>query len=231
MDVGAALSSRKSIRAFSDRPVPVELVKELLASCSRAPSGSNLQPWRVYALVGQARDALIAHVKTKLPELPRGESPEYNIHPPGLAHPYSARYARAASLMFTAGGIAREDTAARHRHLARNWEFFGAPVGLIFTIHRHMEPGQWADVGMFLQSLMLLARDHGLHTCAQEAWALWPKTLRECLPIAADEMVVCGMALGYADETAPINGFASERAGFEEFAMILETLGPGKAPL
>jgi nitroreductase len=143
-----------------------------------------------------------------------------------MAEPYASRYHHAASLMYAAGGIERDDVAARQRHLARNWEFFGAPVGFIFTIHRSMEPGQWADLGMFMQSMMLLARDYGLHTCAQEAWALWPKTLRECLRIPDDEMVVCGMALGYADEAAPINGFASVRASFQEYASILETLAP-----
>jgi nitroreductase len=226
MDVSAALATRKSIRAFSDRPVSTDVIREILALSARAPSGSNLQPWRVYGVVGEAREALIRHVKTKLADLPRGETPEYNIHPPALAEPYSSRYHRAASLVYAAGGFAREDVAARQRHLARNWEFFGAPVGFIFTIHRHMEPGQWADLGMFMQSAMLLARDYGLHTCAQEAWALWPKTLRECLPIAVDEMVVCGMALGYADEAAPINAFTSERVSFQEYATLFETLQP-----
>jgi len=226
MNVDEALASRRSIRAFSDRPVATEVVVGILQRSARAPSGSNLQPWRVYALLGEARAQLIREVKAKLPDLPKGETPEYNIHPPALAEPYTSRYQRAAGLMYAASGIARDDVDARHRHLARNWEFFGAPVGLIFTIHRHMEPGQWADLGMFMQSAMLLARSQGLHTCAQEAWALWPKTLRECLSIPDDEMVVCGMAVGYADEAAPINGFASERADLEEFATILETLPP-----
>jgi nitroreductase len=224
MDVRTALATRKSIRAFADRPVSTDLVTEILELSARAPSGANLQPWHVYALVGQAREALIQRVKLKLADLPRGEPPEYHIHPPGLCEPYSSRYFRAAALMYGSIGIARDDMAARQRHLAKNWEFFGAPVGLIFTIHRLMEPGQWADLGMYMKSAMLLARDYGLDTCAQEAWALWPQTLREYLPIPDDHMVVCGMAIGYADRSASINAFASERAPLREYATILDTI-------
>jgi nitroreductase len=224
MDVSSALATRKSIRAFTDRPVPTATVRELIERSARSPSGSNLQPWRVYALVGQARDALVQRVRAQLKDLPRGEPPERNIHPPNLSEPYSSRYFRAASRVYGALGIAREDMPARARHLARNWEFFGAPVGLIFTIHHRMEPGQWADLGMYMQSLMLLARDHGLDTCAQEAWALWPKTLRECLSLPPEEMVVCGMALGFRDAEAPVNTFVSERAPLDEYATILERI-------
>jgi nitroreductase len=226
MDVSAAVATRKSVRAFSDRPVPVGIVRTILEAAARAPSGANFQPWRVYALLGRARDQLVARVKSKLPDLPRGEGSEFNIHPPELFEPYHSRYMQASSLIYGAAGIAREDTVARQRHLARNWEFYGAPVGLIFTIHRRMEPGQWADLGMYMQTIMLLARSHGLDTCAQEAWALWPKTVRECLSIPADDIVACGMALGHADHSAPINGFDSERAAFQEYATIFETIDP-----
>jgi nitroreductase len=226
MEVSTAVATRRSVRAFSDRPVPVGIVREILESSARAPSGGNFQPWRVYALLGRARDELILRVKSKLSDLPRGEPPEYNIHPPDLCEPYKSRYQHAAGRVYRAAGISRDDVVARQGHLARNWEFYGAPVGLIFTIHRRMEPGQWADLGMYMQSAMLLARGHGLDTCAQEAWALWPRTLRECLPIPDQEMVVCGMALGYADQSAPINGFDSERVPFQEYATILEAIGP-----
>jgi nitroreductase len=224
MDVSSALATRKSIRAFTDQPVPTGTVRELIERSARSPSGSNLQPWRVYALLGQAREELVRRVKAQLKDLPRGEPPERNIHPPNLSEPYSSRYFRAASRVYGALGISREDTPARERHLARNWEFFGAPVGLIFTIHRQMEPGQWADLGMYMQSLMLLARGYHLDTCAQEAWALWPRTLRKCLSIPPEETVVCGMALGFRDPEAPVNTFASERAPFDEYATILESI-------
>jgi nitroreductase len=228
MEINAAVATRKSVRAFSDRPVSIHIVREILELAARAPSGSNLQPWHVYGLMGQAREELIRRVKSKLAELPRGEPPEYNIHPPDLCDPYKSRYLRAAGLMYGAIGISRDDMAARQRHLAKNWEFYGAPVGLIFTIHRQMEPGQWADLGMYMQTAMLLARAYGLDTCAQEAWALWPKTLRECLSIPDDEMVVCGMALGHADGQAPVNAFASERVPFDEYATLLDRIEKGK---
>jgi nitroreductase len=228
MDVSAALATRKSIRAFRDQPISINIVREILELSARAPSGANLQPWRVYGVMGQAREELIRRVKSKSADLPRGEPPDYHIHPPNLSEPYSSRHFRAAALMYDALGISRDDMAARLRHLAKNWEFYGAPVGLIFTIHRQMEPGQWADLGMYMQSAMLLARDYGLDTCAQEAWALWPKTLRECLHIPDDEIVVGGMAIGYADKSAPVNGFASERVPFQDYATILETIEPGK---
>jgi nitroreductase len=222
MDVRSALATRKSIRAFLDRPVAANTVRELLERAARSPSGSNLQPWHVYALMGEARDELLRRVRAQLAALPRGEAPEYRIHPPNLCEPYSSRYFRAASLVYAALGISRDDNPARERHLANNWRFFGAPVGLIFTIHRQMEPGQWADLGMYMQSIMLLARDYGFDTCAQEAWALWPKTLRECLSIPPEQMAVCGMALGFQDPAAPVNHFQSERAPFAEYATILE---------
>jgi nitroreductase len=224
MDVSSALATRKSIRAFTGRPVPTATVRELIERSARSPSGSNLQPWRVYALVGEARNELVRRVKVQLEHLPRGEPPERRIHPPDLCEPYSSRYFRAASRVYGALGIAREDARARAGHLARNWEFFGAPVGLIFTIHRQMEPGQWADLGMYMQSLMLLAREYDLDTCAQEAWALWPKTLRECLSLPPEEMVVCGMAVGFRDAEAAVNTFPSERAPLDEYATILDSI-------
>jgi nitroreductase len=228
MDVSAALATRRSVRAFSDRPVSIEVVREIIQLSARAPSGGNLQPWRIYVLIGKVREELLRVVKSKLVDLPHGEPPEYRIHPPELCEPYSSRYVRASALVYRVMGISRGDVVARQRHLANNWEFYGAPVGLIFTIHRQMEPGQWADLGMYMQSFMLLAREYGLDTCAQEAWALWPKTLRACLSIPDHEMVVCGMALGHADKSAPVNGFASERAPFQEYATIVDGIAPGK---
>jgi len=224
MEADEVFATRRSVRAFTQHPVAPSLVREILERAARAPSGSNLQPWKVYALTGQARDALVRRVRERMVELPHGETPEYPIHPPGLTEPYRSRYARSAKRAFDTLGIRRDDALARQRHLARNWDFFGAPVGLIFTIDRQMGPGQWMDLGMYLQNLMLLARTHGLDTCAQEAWALWPTLVYDCLGIPAQEMLVCGMALGHADPAAPINGLVSERVPFDEYARVLETL-------
>lgn len=195
---------------------------DILERAGRAPSGSNLQPWRVHVLNGSAREALIRRVHEKMEELPRGETPDHPIHPPNVAEePYHSRYMRASSLMYGAAGIDREDKVARQKHLARNWSFFGAPVGLIFTIDHRMGLGQWLDVGMYQQNVMLLALDYGLDTCAQEAWALWPKLLREFLQLPETEMVICGIALGYGDKSAPINQFASERASIDEYVTVV----------
>ncbi|HEY1638671.1 MAG TPA: nitroreductase, partial [Rhizomicrobium sp.] len=133
---------------------------------------------------------------------------------------YRTRRFRIGEAMYATMGIPREDKRARLAFFTGNWEFFGAPVGLIFTIDRIMQQGQWSDLGMFLQSIMLLAREHGLHTCPQEAWAVWHRVIREYLHVPEDEMIFCGMALGHADESAPVNALASERAQLEEFATI-----------
>jgi nitroreductase len=226
VNVSAAVATRKSIRAFLQRSIPISVVKEILERAAHAPSGSNLQPWHVRVLMGRPRDELVRRVHSKMLELPSGETPEYPIHPPNMSETYGARYARAAALMYGAAGVSRDDVLARRRHLANNWSFFGAPVGLIFTIDRQMGPGQWMDLGMYLQTVMLLARDFELDTCAQEAWAVWPGLLRECLALPQNEMVVCGMALGYADHGEPINGFTSERAPFHEHGTFVESIPP-----
>jgi nitroreductase len=162
MDVRAALGTRKSIRAFSDRPIATGIVREILELSARAPSGSNLQPWHVYAPLGQAREALIQRVKSKLSDLPRGEPPECNIHPPDLCEPYSSRYFRAAALLYGVIGIARDDMPARQRQLAKNWEFFGAPVGLIFSAPVNCFASERAplqDYATILESIELQHRE------------------------------------------------------------------------
>jgi nitroreductase len=220
MKVSEALATRKSIRAFKPDPVPRETVEEILTLASRAPSGGNLQPWRVYVLLDAARDELVRRVAEKRRETPMGEPPEYPIYPPNLAEPYRTRRFAIGEAMYALLRIPREDKMARLNNFARNWTFFGAPVGLIFAIDRAMGQDQWADVGMFMQSVMLLARERGLHTCPQEAWASWHKLIREYLAVPDNEMIFCGMAIGHADETAPVNALVSERAALEEFAVV-----------
>ncbi|MBU6297517.1 MAG: nitroreductase [Alphaproteobacteria bacterium] len=224
MHVAEAIASRKSIRAFKPDPVPRVVVEDILTRAARAPSGGNLQPWRVYALLGAARDELVRRVTEARRQHPMGESPEYLVYPPNLAEPWRTRRFRIGEAMYEALGIPRGDMSARLAHITRNWQFFDAPVGLMFTIDRCMQQGQWADLGMFLQNVMLLARAHGLHTCAIEAWAMWHRQVREYLSIPDSEMLFCGMALGHADEAAPVNALVSERAPLEEFAVIRESL-------
>lgn len=221
MTVSEALEKRISTRAFLDRPVSEAAVRELLERASRAPSGGNLQPWRVYVLLGEARDRLVNTVAARIPEHPKGEGTEYNIYPPDLTEPYRTRRYRIGEMMYELLGIGRENKTGRLAHFARNYRFFDAPVGMIFTMERRMQEGQWADLGMFMQSLMLAAVEEGYATCPQEAWAMWHKTIRAELEIPNDEMIFCGMALGYADPEAPVNRLRSERAPAEEFATFL----------
>ncbi len=223
MQVSDAIASRKTIRAFRADKVPLQTVTDILELAARAPSGGNLQPWRVYVLIGEARDELVRRVAEKRRENPMGEPPEYNIYPPRLDEPYRTRRFAVGEAMYATMGIPREDKSARLKFFARNWEFFGAPVGLIFTMDRAMQHGQWADLGMFMQNIMLIAREKGLHTCPQEAWAVWHGVIREYLSISQNEMIFCGMAIGYADETAPVNALQSARAPLSEYATIRQT--------
>jgi nitroreductase len=172
---------------------------------------------------GAARDELVRRVKAGMGATPMGETPEYHIYPPELTEPYKARRTRIGEAMYAAMGIPREDRARRLAHFVRNWEFFGAPTGLIITIDRQMQQGQWADLGMFMENIMLLAREFGLDTCPQEAWAVWHSILREFLDVPQNEMIFCGIALGRSDEEAPVNKLESERAGLEEFVVVRET--------
>jgi len=223
MNVSEALATRISVRAFKSDPVPRAIVEEILRKAARAPSGGNLQPWKVHVLLGAARDELVRRTKDRMAVNPRGGVPEYHIYPPELTEPYKTRRFQIGEAMYKTMNIPREDKLARLAQFVRNWEFFGAPVGLIFSIDRQMQQGQWSDLGGFLQSIMLLAREYGLSTCAQEAWAPFHEIVRDYLKIPQEEMVFGGMALGHADDTAPINSLVSERAPLEEWAVIRET--------
>ena len=217
--VSEALLTRKSVRAFRPDPVSRETIEEMLALAARAPSGGNLQPWKVYCLLGEAKDELVRRAKAA-----GAGTPEYHIYPPDLTEPYRTRRFRIGEAMYAVLGIPREDKAARMAQFVRNWEFFGAPAAFIVTIDKQMQQGQWSDLGMFLQSFMLLARERGLHTCAQEAWALYHAVIRDYLGVPDNEMIFCGMAIGIADEAATINRLESERAPLGEFAVFREAV-------
>jgi nitroreductase len=217
MNVSEAVATRKTIRAFKPDPVSRETIETILTRASRAPSGGNLQPWKVYVVTGEARAELINRVAERRKTKALGEAPEYSIYPPALTEPYKTRRFKIGEAMYGMLGIPREDKMARLGFFSKNWEFFGAPIGLIITIDRQMQQGQWADVGMFLQTIMLLAREHGLHTCPQEAWAVWHRIIRELFDVPENEMVFCGMGIGYADESHPVNALVSDRAPLEEW--------------
>jgi len=211
MNVADAVAARVSIRAFKPDPVPGALVRSILEAAARAPSGGNLQPWRVYALAGEP----LAELKRQVAASPFGETPEYDVYPPNLWDPLRTRRFECGEDLYATIGIPRDDKPARLRQLARNGELFGAPVGLFFCLDRKVGPPQWADVGMFMQTVMLLAVEHGLGTCAQEYWARYHETVAKAVGLPDDHMLFSGMALGYPDETAPINSLRTRRDPFE----------------
>lgn len=220
MKVSEALESRISVRAYLDKSVSPELLEKILVTAARAPSGGNLQPWHVLALTGDALQRFKLTIGERLKDKPMGEGTEYKIYPEVLGDPYRTRRFKNGEDLYRSLGISREDKASRLGQFAKNFEFFGAPVGLIFSIDRSMQPGQWADLGMYMQSVMLLAQEHGLSTCAQEAWALWHKTIREFADLPDDRIVFAGMSLGYADTEHPINLWRSDRGPATEFLTL-----------
>lgn len=220
MDVLEALKTRISCRAFLDKPVPEATVRAILEGAQWAPSGGNLQPWHVYAVTGARLKEFLAIIEEKQKTTPFGEGSEYDIYPKDLKDPYKARRFKCGEDMYATIGVARENKAGRLMQFARNFRFFDAPVALFFAIDRQMGIDQWADLGMFVQSVMLVARQHGLHTCAQEAWAIWHKTVSEFVGMPPELMLFCGMGLGYMDEAAPINRLRTDRAPLEEWAHL-----------
>jgi nitroreductase len=200
-----------SVRAFRPDPVPGPLVREILEQAARAPSGGNLQPWQVYAIAGPP----LAEFKAKVAANPFGEAPEYDVYPPNLWDPFRTRRFNNGEDLYATIAIPREDKPARLRQLAKNGEFFGAPVGIFFCLDRKLGPPQWADLGMYMQNVMLLAVERGLDTCPQEYWARYPKTVGEFLNLPEHLMLFSGMALGYRDESHPINTLVADRDPFQ----------------
>ena len=221
MNVADALMQRISIRAFEDRPVDEELVRTLLDRARWAPSGGNVQPWKVIVVSGDARAKVSELAGKVLAENPRGEVGDYPIYPAELGEPYRSRRFKVGEDMYAKLGIPREDKAARFARLAENYNFFGAPVGLFFAIDRCMGHGQWAHLGMFMQSLALAAEEEGLGTCMQEAWGMVRESLRTHFGLPESDVVYCGMALGYPDRSQPVNTLRSDRAPVDEFATFL----------
>lgn len=220
--VDHAIRSRHSIRRFLPKPVPQSTVEELLALASRAPSGANVQPWKVYALTGHAKDALSATILDQFnnPEMDGRATREFDSYPTHWTDPWLSRRRKSGLGLYGLLGISKNDKEGMKRQTGRNFLFFDAPVGLIFTMDKSLGQGMFVAYGMFMANLMTAARARGLDTCPQAAFADYHKTIRETLGIAENELVVCGMALGYADTAAPENQLLAERepvAGFTSF--------------
>jgi len=220
ISVTQAMRDRKSVRAFRECPVPQALVREILELAGQSPSGGNLQPWKVYAFAGEALVTFVQGVKERCLTNPAGEGAESAIYPPGLPEPYRTRRFACGEAMYEALGIAREDKGARLGQVFKNFEFFGAPVGLIITMDPIMVEAQCLDIGIFLQSVMLLAKERGLDTCPQASWRMWPKSISELLGVGDREIVMAGIALGYAASDQAINEVSQPRVPAEEFISL-----------
>jgi nitroreductase len=218
MDVFEAVASRYSCRAFVPTPVPQATVRDILERAARAPSGGNVQPWRVHVLAGKRLEALRAIVRSRLDDLPHLDGAEYDIYPRNLKEPYETRRKLSGVMLYQSIGVTRENRAGRYQQYARNFLFFDAPVGMFFSIDRGMGPPQWSDLGGFIQTVMLLARCYGLYACAQESWTHLHKTVPAFLNLPPEYMIFCGMALGHADEKAAINSWRSPRAPLDDYA-------------
>jgi len=218
MDIFDAVASRYSCRAFLPAPIPEATVRDIVGRASRAPSAGNMQPWRMYAIAGQRVEQLKALLAPRMNELPKAEGGDYRIYPDPMEEPYRTRRFAVGEMLYNSIDVPRADRPARYHQYARNFQFFGAPVGLFFALDKSFGVAQWADIGGLLQTVMLLARGHGLHTCPQQAWVSWHRTVRAFLELPENLMVYSGLALGYADEDAAINGWRSPRAPLDDFA-------------
>ncbi|MFN0023945.1 MAG: nitroreductase [Parvularculaceae bacterium] len=214
------IKSRISTRAFLPDPVPDAEIRAILDIARFAPSGGNLQPWKMHVVTGAARDRLVQSVKEAINANPFADEAELKIYPEALWEPHRSRRFAIGEAMYARLGVPREDKMARLLWLQKNFDFFGAPVGLFFTLDRRFDKGQWAHLGMLMQSIAIVAEDRGLASCMQEAWATRAKTVSALLGIPPTEQLYCGMAIGYADPQAPVNGLRSERAPLEEFVVF-----------
>ena len=226
--VDQAIETRQSMRAFLPQPVPRETLTHLLELAARAPSGTNTQPWKVYVLQGASRDQLVEKVCSAgdairaNPALAAEHKEAYDYYPEKWVSPFIDRRRENGWGLYGLLGITKGDKDAMHAQQQRNFRFFDAPVGLMFTLDKVMGRGSLVDYGMFMQNLMVAARGHGLHTCPQAAWNGFAKIILPHIGASDNEMLVCGMSLGYADEAALVNTFRTPRVSAGEFTTWLE---------
>jgi len=217
MEVTSAVNKRISVRQFTPDLVSDDVLASLLTTAARAPSGGNVQPWRIYVVNGESMQKMREYLATQ----PLAEEPQYDIYPPKLTEPYRTNRYALGEQMYATLGISREDKEGRRRQFARNNDFFGAPAGMFCFIDRQMGPPQWSDLGMFLQTLMLLAVEQGLGTCAQEYWSVRHQAVRTFVGAPDNEMLFCGLSIGHVDESAPVNSLQSERMPLDQWAKFI----------
>ena len=226
MHTSQIMQSRYSVRAYQDKVVPRQVLEDIISQACRCPSSSNLQPWKLYVLSGEIKqqlsDAVIKQLQaTKDSSALPGETPDYALFPEPMDSPYQERRQQNATALYSLLDANLDDIEKRRFHLMRNYQFYGAPIGIILTQERTMQAGQFIDLGMFLQSLLLLCEEHGLSTCPQAAWALWPNTIRKTLAISNEQIVVCGISVGYEDKAASINQHRSTRIALTDVVNYL----------
>lgn len=217
MKVSDAVIQRSSVRAFLDTPIPNALLEELLIKSSRAASGGNLQPWKIFVINDSSMIDFLEFQKNWTDP----ETPAYDIYPSKLKEPYRTSRYELGEQMYELLGIGREDKDARIAQVMENFKFFGAPSAFFCFVDRQMGPPQWSDLGMFLQTFMLLAKEAGLDTCAQEAWSIKHDSVSQFVKADDDDILFCGMAVGYRDDNAPVNSLKSQRRPLNEWAKFL----------
>ena len=221
MNLNELIKSRYSVRNFTDDSVDIKTIREILEISSNAPSGGNIQPWKVYVVTGKTKEKLI---KKALSNFDNGvqEKIEYDIYPRPLDEEYKRRRSECARDMYTALSIKQDDTELRLSQIKENFKFFGAPVGMIVTIDKAFAENGWGHVGMFIQNICLSAVDNDMGTCLQESWSIYPETVKDVLNIPDNEVVWCGIALGYPNKDHPINNYRTSRESIEKFVTFIE---------
>ena len=221
--IDRAIASRRSVRAFLDTPVEPAIIREILQVASRAPSGTNTQPWKVYVLTGEAKQRLSDEIVATFldPTKAAEHHEEYDYYPKEWIEPFIGRRRKVGFDLYNLLGLTKDDKKGMKQQHARNYQFFDAPVGLIFTIDRVMGKGSWLDYGMFMENVMISAIGHGLATCAQAAFNQFHKIIERQLNLPANEAIVCGMALGYEDKKAIVNTLKTSRVPVDEFVRFL----------
>ena len=217
MNVSDAVFNRSSVRAFIDQPVSNELIKKILNQSARSPSGGNLQPWKIFVINDDAMKKFLTFQQNWT----EPEAPSYDIYPSNLKEPYRTSRFELGEQMYDLLGIGREDKDARIAQVMENFRFFGAPCAFFCFVDRQMGPPQWSDLGMFLQTFMLLAKEAGLDTCAQEAWSIKHDSVSRFVQADDTDLLFCGMSIGYKDTQAPVNSLRSDRRPIKEWAKFL----------
>ena len=217
MKVSEAVESRQSIREYLEKPVDNNIIKEILEKSARAANGGNLQPWKICVINKESMKDFLKQQS----EWTEPETSAYDIYPPKLKEPYRTSRYELGEQMYSLLGIEREDKEGRFMQVLRNFEFFGAPAAIFCFVDKQMGPPQWSDLGMFLQTFMLLAQEAGLDTCAQEAWSMKQESVSDFFKVDSETMVFCGMAIGYKDTDAKINQLRSERRPIDDWATFV----------